>query len=84
MTGGRLRGRVPSASEILAHEIGHTWQARWLGPLYLLAGACLTLFREGPRWYNGFENQASFQGQFGGIVDVSVSPALWERVRKRA
>jgi hypothetical protein len=81
--GGRLRGArpVPTASEILAHEIGHTWQATRLGPLYLLAGACFTLFREGPHWYNGFENQASAEGLFGGIVSGSVLPELWERVR---
>jgi hypothetical protein len=83
VTGGRLREArsMPTASEILAHEIGHTWQARRLGPLYLLAGACFTLFREGPHWYNYFENQASAVGQFGGIVTGSVVPALWERVR---
>lgn len=70
----------PSASEILAHECGHTWQARWLSLLYLPAGALFTLFREGPHWYNAFENQASEQGQFGGIVNGSVCAELMERL----
>jgi len=83
VAGGRLRGRVPTATEILAHEIGHTWQATWLGPAYLWVGACFTLFREGPHWYNGFENQASAEGLFGGVVTGSVRPGLWERVAAR-
>jgi hypothetical protein len=69
----------PSASEILAHECGHTCQARRLSWLYLPAGAMFTLWREGPRWYNAFENQASEQGQFGGIVNGSVCPELMAR-----
>ncbi len=73
----------PSASEILAHECGHTAQAARMGFLYWPVGACLTLFREGPRWYNQFENQASEEGQFGGIVTGSVSPSLWQRVRQQ-
>lgn len=77
--GGRIRAAVrspASASEILAHECGHTWQARRLSWLYLPTGAMFTLFREGPRWWNRFENQASEQGQFGGIVNGSVHSRL--------
>jgi hypothetical protein len=91
--GGRLRNlkrRVAvaacpwaSACEILAHECGHTWQARWLSWLYLPAGAAFTLFREGPHWYNAFENQASEQGLFGGIVNGSVCPQLMDCVVRR-
>jgi hypothetical protein len=69
-----------SASEILAHECGHTAQARRMGALYLPAGACFTLFREGPRWVNRFENEASESGQFGGIVTGSVCAELMGRV----
>src|SRR5262249_40096087 len=36
----------PSASEVLAHECGHTYQARRLSWLYLPAGALFTLWRE--------------------------------------
>ncbi len=92
VVGGRLRnshvraaaGGMPwaSVSEVLAHECGHTAQAVRLTFLYWPVGACFTLFREGPRWYNHFENQASAQGQFGGIVTGSVSPYLWQRVRQ--
>jgi hypothetical protein len=71
-----------SASEVLAHECGHTGQARRYGWAYLPAGAAFTLFREGPRWYNGFENQASEQGQFGGIINGSVHPELMRRLRR--
>jgi hypothetical protein len=84
---GRLHhGRDPSAvrlqsfSEVMAHECGHTYQARRLGPLYLLTGALFTWWREGPHWWNRFENRASELGQFGGIVDGSVRADLWERV----
>ena len=35
-----------------------------------------TLWREGPHWYNGFENQASEDGLFGGIVNGSVQAEL--------
>lgn len=76
--GRRLRaGRapefgVPGASEILAHECGHTGQARRLGMWYWPLGAAFTLFREGERWWNRFENEASATGQFGGIVAGSV------------
>ena len=73
---GRLRfGRSPDArpsyplaSEILAHECGHTYQARRLWPAYLLTGAGFTWWREGSRWWNWFEDEASAIGQFGGIV----------------
>jgi hypothetical protein len=44
-------------------------------------GAAVTRFREGPRFYNRFENQASEQGQFGGIVNGTVCPALMQRLR---
>lgn len=39
-----------------------------------------TLFREGPHFWNWFENQASAQGLFGGIVPGSVCPLLMQRV----
>ncbi|HEX4591367.1 MAG TPA: hypothetical protein VH120_15640 [Gemmataceae bacterium] len=72
--GGRLRaGRLgklgpPTASEVLAHECGHTGQARRMGFWYWPMGATFTLFREGDHWWNWFENEASATGQFGGIV----------------
>lgn len=66
----------PAMSEIIAHECGHTWQARWLNLFYLPTGMLFTLFREGNRWWNRFENQASEQGMFGGIVDGTVHPRL--------
>jgi len=69
-----------SASEVLAHECGHTGQAARMLFLYWPVGACFTLFREGPHWYNHFENQASESGQFGGIVTGSVQPALMSKV----
>jgi hypothetical protein len=71
----------PSASEILAHECGHTRQARRLGWLYLPTGALFTLSREGDRWRNWFENQASAEGLFGGIVNGSVHPGLAHLLR---
>jgi hypothetical protein len=67
-------------SEVLAHECGHTWQALRLGVLYLPAGALFTWWREGRHWWNAFENQASAEGQFGGIVSGSVCPELMECV----
>jgi hypothetical protein len=86
VAGGRLSDpvrraavRAPSyftASEVLAHEIGHTAQARRLGALYLPVVGAVTRFREGPHWWNHFENDASEQGQFGGIVEGSVSAAM--------
>jgi hypothetical protein len=89
VTGGRIgdpRRRLAaggeawaSSSEVLAHECGHTYQARRLSWLYLPAGALFTLWREGPRWYNAFENHASERGQFGGIVNGSVRAELMAR-----
>lgn len=66
---------VPSPAEVLAHEIGHTAQARRLGLLYLPLVGALTLFREGPYWWNHFENEASLIGLFGGLVEDLVSLA---------
>jgi hypothetical protein len=84
--GGRLRDvsrrtkagacSIPSASEILAHECGHTWQALRFRAGYLPIGASFTFYREGPRFWNWFENQASEQGQFGGFVNGSVDQGL--------
>ena len=89
--GGRLRDAsrrsdaqspsVPLASEVLAHECGHTCQAVRFGPIYLLLGALFTWWREGKHWWNWFENQASELGQFGGIVNGTVHPKLWAAVR---
>jgi hypothetical protein len=86
VAGGRIRdaGRraaaggpsYPWASEVLAHECGHTAQALRLGAAYLPVVGALTLFREGPHWWNHFENDASAQGQFGGLVNGSVRPGL--------
>jgi hypothetical protein len=91
VAGGRLRdldrrGAAgaepwPTASEVLAHECGHTWQARRLGVLYWPVGGTVTLFREGRHWWNHFENQASALGQFGGIVNGSVCEELMRRLR---
>ncbi len=69
-----------SASEVLAHECGHTAQAMRMDFAYLPAGATFTLFREGHRWVNWFENTASETGQFGGIVPGSASPELLARL----
>lgn len=71
---------MPSASEVLAHECGHTAQALCLGSLYWPSGAVFTLFREGTGWWHGFENQASEEGQFGGIVNGSVCPELMRQL----
>jgi hypothetical protein len=89
--GGRLRHAIrrrdaqapsyPLASEILAHECGHTRQACRFGLLYLPIGALFTWWREGRHWWNWFENQASEIGLFGGIISGSVHPALWATVR---
>jgi hypothetical protein len=91
VAGGRLRdlerrtraGAQPwaGAGEVLAHECGHTEQALRLGWLYWPAGAAFTFYREGSHWWNGFENEASEQGLFGGIVNDSVCPALMARLR---
>jgi hypothetical protein len=92
VAGGRMRdlirrqsadgGPFASASEVLAHECGHTRQARRLGWAYLPTGAALTLFREGPHWYNRFENQASEEGLFGGILNGTVHPELMGRLQR--
>ncbi|HEY7423601.1 MAG TPA: hypothetical protein VH682_05095 [Gemmataceae bacterium] len=71
-----------SASEVLAHECGHTWQMLRLGLLYLPIVGAFTLFREGPHWWNHFENQASELGQFGGIVNGSVCAELMQRLQR--
>jgi hypothetical protein len=71
-----------SACEVLAHECGHTWQMLRLGLLYWPIGGAFTLFREGPHWWNRFENQASEIGQFGGMVNSSVCDELMRRLRK--
>lgn len=78
---GRLfRGRThcdgPSAREVLAHECGHTGQARRMSFAFWPVGAAFTLFREGERWPNWFENEASATGQFGGIIDGSIDRRL--------
>ncbi len=65
-----------SASEVLAHECGHTWQMLRLGVIYWPIGGIFTLFREGSHWWNRFENQASEIGQFGGIVNGSINDYL--------
>ena len=90
VAGGRVRdldrraasGALPwaSASEVLAHECGHTWQALRLGLAYWPLGAAFTAWREGAHWWNWFENQASSQGLFGGIVNGSVCPRLMARL----
>jgi hypothetical protein len=84
VAGGRLRDitRRPSAagfataSEIMAHECGHTAQAESMGFLYWLVGALVTQAREGPRFWNRFENQASETGMFGGIIRSSICARL--------
>jgi hypothetical protein len=70
-----------SASEVLAHECGHTDQPAWLGDLYLPVVGAVTLFREGSHWWNYFENQASEQGMFGGIVNGSVCDVLMDKLK---
>lgn len=72
----------PSYSEILAHECGHTGQARRLSWLFLPKGAVFTLFREGDGWFHAFENEASETGLFGGILPGSVHPDLWAVVNR--
>lgn len=49
----------------IAHEIGHTVQARKWGPLYSLAIAT-THFRNVPI-LNYFERNASYRGVYGGV-----------------
>jgi len=72
-----------SASEVLAHECGHTGQPARLGDFYLPVVGAVTLFREGTHWWNHFENDASEQGQFGGIVNGSVCKDLMDRLNTR-
>ncbi len=84
MAAGGPTALFARSSEVLAHECGHTWQARWLSLFYWPVGAAVTLCREGPHWWNHFENQASEEGQFGGIVNGSVCAELMQRLRKRA
>jgi hypothetical protein len=89
VAGGRIRDvarrraagaySYPGASEILAHECGHTWQASRLHGTYLALVGSVTLFREGNHFWNHFENQASEVGQFGGIIAGSVCARLMER-----
>ena len=86
VAGGRLRDllrrdragvpRFATASEVLAHECGHTWQAMHIGPIYLPLVGAVTLFGEGEHSWNRFENEASEQGQFGGLVNGSVCAEL--------
>ncbi|HLJ97161.1 MAG TPA: hypothetical protein VKU02_28615 [Gemmataceae bacterium] len=93
VAGGRLRdperrlaagaGERATASEVLAHECGHSWQALRLGGAYLPLVGAVTLFREGPHFWNHFENQASELGQFGGLVQGSVCPDLMNRLALR-
>ncbi|OAI46126.1 hypothetical protein AYO44_11845 [Planctomycetaceae bacterium SCGC AG-212-F19] len=71
-----------SASEVIAHEIGHTAQCLRLSVFYLPIVGSVTLFREGPHWWNHFENDASAQGQFGGIVTGSVWEELMARLKE--
>lgn len=92
VAGGRLgdwRQRVVagassqcSASEVLAHECGHTEQTLYLHDLYLPLVGAVTLLREGPHWWNHFENQASEQGLFGGLVNGSVCAELMRRLNE--
>jgi len=90
VAGGRIReprrraaagaGEFANVSEILAHECGHTWQALRLGAAYLPLVGSVTLCREGPHLWNHFENQASEQGLFGGLVSGSVRADLMSRL----
>ena len=47
-----------------------------MGFWYWPVGGTFTLFREGDRWWNRLENEASATGQFGGIVTASLHPRL--------
>jgi hypothetical protein len=66
----------PSCSEVMAHECGHTWQARRMGPVYLPLVGSVTLLGEGLHPRNRFENEASAEGLFGGFVNRSVCAEL--------
>lgn len=72
---------LAGASEILAHECGHTCQALRMGAVYLPLVGATTLFGEGPHPWNRFENDASEQGLFGGIVSRSVHPRLIKELK---
>lgn len=84
--GGRLRDAVRRAavgadcgvslSELMAHECGHTAQARRMGFLYWPIVGAVTLFREGPHWWQRYENEASEHGEFAGILDGTIHPRL--------
>jgi hypothetical protein len=86
VAGGRLRDvqrrqganarSFATACEVLAHECGHTWQARRIGAAYLPLVGAVTWFGEGAHFWNHFENEASEVGQFGGFVNGSVYPRL--------
>jgi len=78
------KGPHVSAAEVLAHECGHTWQALRLGPAYLPLVGATTLFREGPHAWNRFENEASEEGLFGGLVNDSVQAELMRLLSKRS
>jgi hypothetical protein len=78
-----VRAGIVTSSEILAHECGHTAQAVRMSLLYWPIGATFTLFQEGRHWWNWFENEASEEGQFGGIVNGSVHPELMARLKSR-
>jgi hypothetical protein len=65
-----------NCSELLAHECGHTGQARRFGLLYWPLVAPVTLTREGVGVWHHFENQASETGLFGGIIPGSLAPRL--------
>jgi hypothetical protein len=93
VAGGRIRDLArrqnagatsfATASEIMAHECGHTWQAARIGPVYLALVGAVTLFGEGPHSWNRFENDASEQGQFGGLLKGSVSNELAALLKSR-
>jgi hypothetical protein len=70
-----------SASEVLAHEVGHTAQCLRMPVIYLPVVGSVTLFREGLHWWNHFENNASEHGQFGGIVNSSVCDELMRKLK---
>ena len=72
----------PTCSEVMAHECGHTWQAARLGMYYLPLVGSVTWFREGNQPWNRFENEASEQGLFGGIVNGSVCDELMRQIEE--
>lgn len=77
----RSRAGAPSFcsySEVMAHECGHTAQAIRLDAGYLPLVGALTLFREGERWWNYWENDASAQGMMGGIVEIVTPIEQWK------